>query len=166
MPADLVWRSGELRSARRLELMNLRVDRKWDWRMRFVSHGAIIVGMVFYATIAFGAPWLLWATVPVGAVVLALEMRRLQRDKKELGVVIDIDIAGKRRRRAAVLAVSVAVFVIGLFANTLPSQELHDEYWFLFVAPSMIAFMVGAVALLMLGWSYLPRRDDATTDSP
>jgi hypothetical protein len=36
--------------------------------------------------------------------------------------------------------------------------DTRDEYWALFVAPSMIAFIVGVVALPMLVWSYLPRR--------
>lgn len=51
MPADLMWRSRELRRARRLELMNLKVDREWDWKMRLISHTAIIVLIAFFSAV-------------------------------------------------------------------------------------------------------------------
>jgi undecaprenyl pyrophosphate phosphatase UppP len=134
------------------------------WR-RLIGHAAIISLIAFYSPIAIGLPLLLAVTLPAGAIMAVLEMRRLQRDRKEVGIVTDTDIARKRRRRAVVLAVSVAVFVIGLFVNALPSQDLHDDHWLLFVAPSMIAFMVGVIALLMLAWSYVPRRQNETMNS-
>jgi hypothetical protein len=160
MPADLLWRSEELRRARRLELMNIKVDRELDYRMRLLARGIAVVLVVFYSAVAFGETWPLMVTLPLGAIVVALEFRRLQRDRKEIGMATVPDIADKRRRRAVVLAVSVAVFVISLFVDALPSQDVHDEYWFLFVAPSVIAFTVGIVTLLMLGWSFIPRRDN------
>ncbi len=76
----------------------------------------------------------------------------------------DAGIPAKRRRRAIVLAISIAVFAIGLL-DVVP-QDLHDDYWYLFVAPSMIAFIVGVVAVLMLGWTYMPRRVNDTMSSP
>lgn len=164
MSADLLWRSGELRRARRLELMNLKVDAEWDLRMRLIAHAAIIALIALYSPIVIGLPRLLAVTLPAGSILAALEIRRLQRERKEVGIVIDTDIAGQRRRRAIALAASVAIFAIGLFVNALPSENLHDEYWFLFVAPSMVAFLVGVIALLMLGWSYIPRRESGVVN--
>ena len=70
----------------------------------------------------------------------------------------DTVIARQRKTRVAVAAAAVAGFAIGLVIDSLPSQDTHDKYWALFVAPFMIAFIAGAVALSMLVWSYLPRR--------
>jgi peptidoglycan/LPS O-acetylase OafA/YrhL len=72
--------------------------------------------------------------------------------------VSEAAIARTRKRLVIVGAASIAVFAIGLLLNALPSEDVHDRYWMLFVAPSMIAFMVGAVAVGSLAWSYRPRR--------
>jgi hypothetical protein len=165
MPADLVWRSGELRLARRLELMNLKVDRELDWRMRLISHAAVIVAVAFLSGIALGGPQLLLITLPLGGIAVAVELRRLQRDKRELGIAPASDISATRRRRAIILAAWVAVFAIGLVVDGLPGQDLHDKYWYLFVAPMMFAVIGGPIALLMLIWSLLPRRGVEATGS-
>jgi hypothetical protein len=159
-PADLAWRSTELRHARRLELMNLKVDREWDYRMRLISHSAIVVLVAFFSAVALDGPRLLVISLPLGAIVVAVEIRRLQRDKRDMGIATDFDVSAKRRRRAVVVAASIAVGAIGLLVESLPSQEFHDRFWYLLVAPVMLGLIVGAVALLMLGWSYLPRRDE------
>ena len=62
------------------------------------------------------------------------------------------------RNPAIVVVASIAIFAIGLLINALPSQGVYDSYRALFVAPSMIAFIVGVVAMALLLWSYLPRR--------
>ncbi|MFN2491079.1 MAG: hypothetical protein ABR529_15390 [Actinomycetota bacterium] len=142
--------------------MNIKVDRAWDWKMRLIGRGVIVALVALYPPVVFGSLTLLAITVPVGATVLTLEMRRLRRDREDVGIVTDADIAHKRRRRAVVLAISVVVFAIGLIVDALPSERVHDQYWFLFVAPPMIAFIVSVPALLMLGWSYIPRREDGT----
>lgn len=72
----------------------------------------------------------------------------------------DTAIAQKRRTRAIVVGASIAVFAIGLVIDALPSSDVHDKYWALFVAPSMIAFIVGVVASVPLLWSYLPQRQE------
>jgi peptidoglycan/LPS O-acetylase OafA/YrhL len=163
MAADLIWRSSELRIARRHELTNLKVDREWDWRMRLFGHTAIIVLIALFSAMALDGPRFLLITLPLGALAVAIEIRRLQKDKKAVGLTTAPDISAKRRQRGIVLASCVVVFAIGLFINALPSQEFHDKYWFLLVAPVMISAMVAPVALLMLGWTYLPRRDEELT---
>lgn len=134
--------------------MNLAVDHTWDARMRVLGRVAVLAAIVIYLPIMVGLPLLLVITLPAGA----FAMRRLQRDTKKVGVVTDTSIARKRKTRAIIVVAAVAVFAIGLVIDALPSQATHDEYWALFVAPSMIAFMVGVVALPMLVWSWLPRR--------
>lgn len=69
------------------------------------------------------------------------------------------DAAGSvtRRTLVIVLAVSAVVWAMGLMINALPSEDLHDRYWYLFVAPSMIGFIVGVMALTALAVTYLPR---------
>lgn len=146
--------------------MNLKVDREWDWKMRLISHTAIIVLIAFFSAVVFGGPQLLVITLPLGAIAVAIEIRRLQRDKREVGITSESDVSTKRRRRAMLLAGCVAVFVVGLIIESLPSQDLHDEYWYLFVAPVMLALMVGGVAVLMLAWTFLPRRDEEATPFP
>jgi len=64
----------------------------------------------------------------------------------------------RRKTLVIVVAASVALFVVGLVIDALPSPDTHDQYWALFVAPSMIAFIVGVVAVLLLLWSYAPQR--------
>lgn len=166
IPADLAWRSTELRHARRLELMNLKVDSEWDYKMRLFSHAAIIVLIALFSAMALDGPRFLLITLPLGAIAVAVEIRRLQRDKRDVGITTDSDVLTKRRRRAVVVVASVAVGATGLLVESLPSQEFHDRFWYLLVAPVMLALIVGAVALLMLGWSYLPRRDEEPTRSP
>ena len=67
-------------------------------------------------------------------------------------------LAIRHRRRTLTIFVgtSIAVFAMGLFIDVL--TDTHDQYWVLFVAPSMIAFIVGVVALLLSLWSYVARR--------
>ena len=48
----------------------------------------------------------------------------------------DTVIARQRRTRVVVVVAAVAGFAIGLVIDSLPSQDTHDEYWALFVAPS------------------------------
>ncbi len=48
MPADLLWRAGERRPSRRLELANLAIDPTWDRRMRLVGRG-VVRGVVLAA---------------------------------------------------------------------------------------------------------------------
>ena len=72
----------------------------------------------------------------------------------------DTAIAHQRKTRTVVVVASIVIFAIGLVVNALPSPDVHDSYWPLFVAPFMIAFIVGVVALPMLVWSYLPLRHE------
>ena len=69
----------------------------------------------------------------------------------------DTTVAERRKTLSVVIGASIAVFVIGLLIDGMPSDDTDDTYWMLFVAPSAIAFTVGAVALAMLGWTYVPR---------
>jgi hypothetical protein len=154
IPADLTWRSAELRQARRLELMNFAVDRTWDARMRWIGRAAIVAVIASCLPIAVGLPLLLAITLPVGA----LAAYQIQRRTKKVGTVTGTSITHQRRTRATIVGASVAIFAIGLFVDALPSSDVHDRYWVAFVAPMMIAFVVGVVALPMLVWSYLPRR--------
>lgn len=146
--------------------MNLKVDSGWDYKMRLFSHAAIIVLIALFSAMALDGPRFLLITLPLGAIAVAVEIRRLQRDKRDVGITTDSDVLTKRRRRAVVVVASVAVGATGLLVESLPSQEFHDRFWYLLVAPVMLALIVGAVALLMLGWSYLPRRDEEPTRSP
>lgn len=79
MSADLMWRSRELQHARKLELMNLKVDREWDWKMRLISHTAIIVLIAFFSALAFDGPQLLVITLPLGAIAVGRSTPRLPR---------------------------------------------------------------------------------------
>src|SRR2546421_5021748 len=45
MPADLLWRVGERRPIRRLELANLAIDRTWDRRMRLLGRGMVLAAV-------------------------------------------------------------------------------------------------------------------------
>ena len=154
MPADLLWRSAQRRQTRRPALTNIAVDDGWDARMRSISRAAIILLIAFYAPIALGMPVILAITLPGGAFAI----HRLQGDTEKARTVTDTAVAHKRKTRTIVVVASIAVFAIGLFVDGLPSEATHDRYWMLFVAPSMIAFIVGVIALPMLVWSYLPRR--------
>ena len=129
------------------------VDQTWDARMRSIARGSIIAAIAAYIPIVVGVPLLLAITLPCGAFAI----HRLQRNSKKEETVTDSAVAHQRKTRAIVVVASIAVFVIGLVIDALPSEATHDEYWMLFVAPSMIAFMVGVIALPMLVWSYLPR---------
>lgn len=155
MPADLGWRVAERRPRGRLDVRNFAVDRAWDRRMRVAGRAAVVLGIACYVPIAVGVPPLLAITVPVGALALS---RLPDRDTKEQGMK-NISITHQRRTRATVLGVCLAVFMFGLWIDSLPSQATHDDYWMLFVAPMMIAVLAGAVVLPMLVWSYLPRRE-------
>lgn len=157
MPADLVWRVGEARPRGRLELMSFAVDATWDARMRTLARAVAVAAVVLYVPIAIGLPPLLLVTVPAGALLI----RRI-RQRKKVGIVTDTVIAHQRRTRAVVVAVAVAVFAVGLLIESLPSQEFHDRFWWLLVAPMMFSIMVGVVAVPMLVWSYLPRRPTAS----
>lgn len=157
MPADLLWRAGERRPIRRLDLANLAIDPTWDRRMRLVGRGVIrglVLAPLALVPMAFGVPALLLVTVPLAALVA----RERPRDKRG-EIVNDTTLARERRIRFTVVVIAFVVWALGLVINSLPSQDIHDRYWYLFVAPSMIGFMVGVVALPMLVWSLLPRRE-------
>ena len=154
MPADLLWRAGERRPIRRLELANLAIDPRWDRRMRLVGSGMVLVAVACFVPIEVGLPALLLVTVPLAALVA----REGPRGDKRGDVVNDTTLARQRRVRLIVVGIAIVVWALGLVINSLPGEDLHDRYWYLFVAPSMIGFMVGAVALPMLVWSLLPRR--------
>lgn len=145
--------------------MELKVDRQMDWKMRFIGHAALLAVAASFSGMALGGPQLLLITMPLGGVAIAFELARLRRDKLAAGMSSSRDIPSKRRRRAAVVGSCVALFAIGWVVEGIPSQAVHDRYWFLLVAPMMIAVVIGPVALLMLGWSYLPRRDEEVTAS-
>ncbi len=136
--------------------MDFAVDRTWDLRMRLIGRAALVALIVFSVPIAVGLPVLLAITLPAGMLVI----HRLQLDSTKVGIVSDTAIAHQRKTRAIVVVASIATFGIGLFVDSLPSSDVHDRYWVLFVAPLMIAFIVGVVALPMLVWSYLPRRQE------
>ncbi len=70
----------------------------------------------------------------------------------------------QKRVRFMVVVVAIVVYVLGLVINSLPSENMHDRYWYLFVAPSMIGFIAGVVAVPMLVWSLLPRREGRPLD--
>ena len=75
----------------------------------------------------------------------------------------DTTLTRRRRTRSIVAAIAIALFAVGLLIDSLPSQSTHDRYWFLFVAPSMIGFLAGVIALPMLVWSLIQRRGDEWT---
>jgi hypothetical protein len=158
IPADLMWSTDERRRTRSYS-MNFAMDRQRDQRLILAGNAALTALVCLYAPIVIGLPPLLAVTIPAGVIVVALERRRLQRTTKEVGMMSAADTARTRSRAAIVLAASVVVFVTALYVNTLPGSNTHDAYWVAFVAPMMIAPAVGLVALLMLAWSYLPRRD-------
>ncbi len=107
-----------------------------------------------------GVPALLLVTVPLGALVA----RERPRGDKRGEVVNDTTLARERRIRFIVVVIAVVVWTLGLVVDSLPSEDMHDRYWYLFVAPSVIGFMVGVVALPMLIWSLLPRREARPLD--
>ena len=145
--------------------MNLKVNSEWDYWMRLIGHAAIVVLVVFFSAVAVDGPRLLLFALPLAAMVAAVDIRRLQKDKRDAGTTTEADVLAKRRRRTIVVIASVAVGAIGLLVEWLPSQEFHDRFWYLLVAPRIFATMVGALALLMLGWSYLPRSAEEPTHS-
>jgi undecaprenyl pyrophosphate phosphatase UppP len=85
-------------------------------------------------------------------------VRSIHINPREWETVTATAITHKRRTRAIIVVVSIAAFAIGLLIDKLPSSQTHDDYWLVFVAPSMIAFIVGAIALTMLVWSYVTDR--------
>jgi len=160
MPADLLWRAGERRPVRRLELANLAIDRTWDRRMRLVGRGVVLAAAAFLVPIAVGLPALLVVTVPSAALVA----RQRPRGDKRGEAVNDTTLARQKRIRFIVVVIAIVVIALGLVIDSLPSEDMHDRFWYLFVAPSMIGFMVGVVALPMLVWSLLPRREARPLD--
>src|SRR3954453_727406 len=74
-------------------------------------------------------------------------------------------LARRRPSRLIIVAISIALFALGILIDSLPSDQTHDRYWFLFVAPMMIGLIVGVVALPMLAWCLLPRRDGQPLDA-
>ena len=160
IPADLLWRAGERRLTRRLELANLAIDPTWDRRLRLVGRGVVLAAVACFVPIAVGVPALLLVTVPFAALVA----RERPSGDKRGAVVNDKTLARQKRIRFIVVVIAVVVWALGLVINSLPSEHMHDRYWYLFVAPSMIGFMVGVVALPMLVWSLLPRREARPLD--
>jgi len=76
------------------------------------------------------------------------------------------DVARTRKALCIVVAAAATLFALGFAINGLPSDEVHDRYWIAFVAPTMIGFIVGVVALPFLLWTYRPPRrqgDDGST---
>lgn len=160
MPADLLWRAGERRPIRRLELANLAIDRTWDRRVGLVGRGVVLGAIALLVPIAVGLPALLVVTIPAAALVV----RKRARSDRRRDVVTDTPLARQRRIRFLVVVIAVVVWALGFVINSLPSEDMHDRYWYLFIAPSMIGFMVGVVAVPMLVWSLLPRRDTRPLD--
>ncbi|HEX8770975.1 MAG TPA: hypothetical protein VF711_09430 [Acidimicrobiales bacterium] len=128
--------------------------------MRVVGRGVVLVAVACLVPIAVGLPVLLLVTVPAAALVA----RQRPRGEKKGEAVNHTTLTRQKRIRFIVVAVAIVVFVLGLVINSLPSEDMHDQYWYLFVAPSMIGFMVGVVALPMLVWSLLPRRQTRPLD--
>jgi hypothetical protein len=157
MPADVSWRSRERRQRGRTELLEFAVNPTWEIRGRSMGRAALVALIALCIPIVVGLPLLLAITLPVGALAIC----QLHRNSKKVGIVTDTVNTRQRRTRAAVVVLSIGLFILGLVINSLPSQDTHDKYWALFVAPSMIAFLVGAVALPMCVWSWLPRRHDS-----
>lgn len=159
MPADLLWRAGERRPMRRLDVANLSIDRTWDRRVRLGGRAVALAVFACLVPIALGLPVLLAVTVPAAA----LALRQLSRnDKIGAAAVNHATLTRQKRNRFIVVVVAIGVFVLGLAIDSLPSEDMHERYWFLFVAPSMIGLMVAAIALPMLVWSLLPRREGPT----
>jgi len=123
--------------------------------MRLAGRGAVLAAVACFVPIAVGLPVLLVVTLPSAALVA----RQRPRGGKRGEAVNDATSAGQKRIRFIVLVIASFVWALGLVVNSLPSEDLHDRFWYLFVAPSMIGFMVGVVALPMLVWSLLPRRE-------
>ena len=145
---------------RRLELANLALDRTWDRRMRMVGRGVVLVAAACLVPIAVGLPVLLVVTVPSAA----LFARQRSRGDKRGEAVTDTTLARQKRIRFIVVVIAIIVFALGLVIDSLPSEDMHDRFWYLFVAPMMIGLMVGVVALPMLVWSLLPRREARPLD--
>ena len=160
MPSDLLWRAGERRPVRRLDLANLAIDRNTDRRMRLVGRGVVLAAVACFVPIAVGLPALLVVTLPSAAL---LARRRPRGDKRGI-VVNDTTLARQKRIRFIVVLIAIVVWALGLVVNSLPSEDMHDRFWYLFVAPMMIGLMVGVVALPMLVWSLLPRREARPLD--
>jgi len=123
--------------------------------MRLAGRGVVLVAFACLVPIAVGLPVLLVVTLPAAALVA----RQRARADKTRAVVNDTTMTGQKRIRFIVVAIAIVVFVLGLVIDGLPSDDVHDRYWYLFVAPSMIGFIVGVVALPMLLWSLFPRRE-------
>lgn len=128
--------------------------------MRLVGRGVVLAAVACFVPIAIGLPALLVVTLPASAFVIR---QRARGDKRE-EVVMDTTMARQKRIRFIVVAIAIVVFVLGLVVNSLPSEDMHDRYWYLFVAPSMAGFMAGVVALPMLVWSLLPSRETRPLD--
>lgn len=160
MPADLLWRAGERKPLRRLELTNFAIDHTWDRRMRVAVRGAVLAAVAWLVPIGFGLPVLLLVTVPAAAFVIWQSARgdKTGADMKHTTVT------QQRRIRFIGVVIAIVVFGLGLVINSLPSSELHDRYWYLFTAPASIGFMAGIVAVAMLLWSLLPRREGRPLD--
>ena len=160
MPADLLWRAGERRPIGRLEVANFAIDRTWDRRVRTVGRGVVLVAVACLVPIALGLPVLLLVTVPAAALIA----RQRPRSDKTGEAVNHTTLTRQNRIQFIVVAIAIVVFVLGLVINSLPSEDTHNRYWYLFVAPSMLGFMVGVVALPMLVWGLLPRRETRPLD--
>lgn len=161
-PADFAWRADELGGLMKMRLNNFAIDRRWDLRMRLLCVGAAAVFVATVIPVAVGLPVLFALTMPIAIVALALEVRKL-RAASEKTVTIEIDSTKKRRRLALVVAASASIAIVGGIIDRAVNQKLHDSWWFLFVAPMMIGMIVAVVALLMLGWAFLPRREPTAT---
>lgn len=120
---------------------SLAIDRTWDRRVRLVGRGVVLGALALLVPIVVGVPALLVVTIPaVGAAV----WNRARSD---------------RRRDVVTDTLAFVVWALGFVIDSLPSDEMHDRYWFLFIAPSMIGSIVGVVAVPMLVWSLLPRSE-------
>lgn len=155
MPADCLWRAGERRTIRRLEMSNLAIDRTWDRRIGLAGRGVVLGAISALVPIALGLPVLVVVTIPAAALII----RQQARNHSGRDVMTDSPLVRQRRTRFAVAVIAVVVWALGFVINSLPGEDMHDRYWYLFVAPLMVGAMVGMVAVPMLIWSLLPRRD-------
>ena len=120
------------------------IDPTWDRRMPLVGRGlvrGVVLAALALVPMAFGVPAPLWVTMPLAALVA----RERPRGNKRGHVMDDTSFARQGRIRSIVVGIAIVVGALGLLINSLPSQDLHDRYWYLFVAPSMIGVMVGTL---------------------
>ena len=158
VPADLVWRSRQLREERRAELQSIAMSPASEAKVLLMGRATVVTLAALYLPMATGTLLLLWATVPVAVLLVRLDVRRGRRQRKDREPMTSSHVQKVRRISGVVLAASALSFVVGTVVDRWPSSAVHDRYWMLFVLPMMLGFMVGAGALVTLAWTYVPRR--------